>query len=135
MKKNSVFGMALLVLLGVSQTAAAEEELAPGFDACMEKSGGVTADLRMCLNEAYEYWDAALNENYAAAMKLCDETADPKACKNKLRSAERLWVQYKTAMADALAELGGDGSLSLIISSDFLARETKKQALELDAGE
>ncbi len=119
---------ALLMLLGAACPALAEEELAPGFNECMEKSGGVTADMLMCLNDAYDHWDTVLNENYAAAMKLCDESADPKVCKDKLRRAERLWVQYKDAMAEALAEFEGGGTASTVMASDFMAGETKRQA-------
>ena len=65
MKRAHMLGAgALLVCLGTVQPCQAEEELAPGFDACMEKSGGVTVEMRMCLDQAYKYWDAELNGNY-----------------------------------------------------------------------
>lgn len=54
-----------LALLFLAAPAMAEEdELAPGFDRCMEQSGGVTTEMLGCLQQAYEYWDARLNTNY-----------------------------------------------------------------------
>lgn len=131
MKRASMLVVgALLVCLGTVQPCLAEEELAPGFDACMEKSGGVTMEMRMCLDQAYKYWDAELNSNYTAAMKRCGDMGDPKACKNRLRNAERLWVQYKEAMSDAIMGYE-EGTMGPVLGADFLARETKKQAQEL----
>lgn len=131
MKRAHMLGAgALLVCLGTVQPCQAEEELAPGFDACMEKSGGVTVEMRMCLDQAYKYWDAELNGNYSSAMNRCNDTDDPKACKNRLCNAERLWVQYKEAMSDAIMGYE-DGTMGPVLGADFLARETKKQALEL----
>ena len=61
-----------LALLFLAAPAMAEEdELAPGFDRCMEQSGGVTTEMLGCLQQAYEYWDARLNTNYKKARQAC----------------------------------------------------------------
>ena len=63
-----------LALLFLAAPAMAEEdELAPGFDRCMEQSGGVTTEMLGCLQQAYEYWDARLNTNYKKARQACNE--------------------------------------------------------------
>ena len=123
-----------LCLLTLPLSAAAEEEeLAPGFRICMEKSGGVTMAMQDCLNEAYNYWDHLLNANYKKAKAACDEmSGDPKQCRDKLLKAERAWIKYRDGMADVVWELNGGGTFSGVAAMDFLATETKKQAKLLD---
>ncbi len=123
---------ALLLFLSPVSLSFAGEELAPGFDSCMNRSEGVTVDMLMCLNDAYDYWDDRLNDSYAAAMKHCSGSDDPVTCKKNLRDAERLWVQYKNAMGEAVAGLEGGGTLSGVTASSFMVEETKKQAELLD---
>ena len=50
------------VPLALAAPACAEEELAPGYNACMDRSDGVTADMIECMNKAYAYLDKRLNE-------------------------------------------------------------------------
>lgn len=68
-----------LALLFLAAPAMAEEdELAPGFDRCMEQSGGVTMEMMGCFQQAYDYWDARLNANYQKARQACQNSSDPK---------------------------------------------------------
>ncbi len=108
-----------------SASMAQEEELAPGFNACMQR-GYSTADMVECFNAAYEYWDKALNRNYKLAMKNCDENGLPE-CKAKLKKAQRAWIQYKEGMSDYIVS-SSDGTMSRVSAISFLAEETKKQA-------
>lgn len=107
--------------------ARAEEELAPGFHACTEKALS-TADNVECLTAAYEYWDKQLNANFKKAQAGCEEAPHPKECRAKLLKAQRLWIQYKEAMGDALYGMGGGGTMDNLTVGTFLAEETKKQA-------
>lgn len=107
--------------------ARAEEELAPGFHACTEKAQS-TADNVECLTAAYNYWDKALNTNFKKAQTACADASDAKECRAKLLKAQRLWIQYKEAMVDALYAMGGGGTMDQLTVGDFAARETKKQA-------
>lgn len=84
--------------------------------------------LRHGYDAACEHWDRILNENHAAALKVCASASDPETCRSDVRKAERLWGQYKEAMADALMELDGGGSLVRLSSLSFLTEETRKQA-------
>lgn len=111
--------------------ARAEEELAPGFHACTEKAQS-TADNVECYNAAYSYWDKVLNANFKKAQAACADAADAKECRAKLLKAQRLWIQYKEAMVDALYALGGGGTMDQLTVGDFAARETKKQAQLLE---
>ena len=105
----------------------AEEELAPGFNVCTEKAKS-TVDNLDCLNAAYEYWDKELNANFKKSLAACDDGSDAKQCRAKILKAQRLWVQYKEAMGEALYAMGGRGTLDSLTVGNFAAEETKKQA-------
>ena len=107
--------------------ARAEEELAPGFNACTEKAQS-TADNVECYNAAYTYWDKTLNANFKKAQAACEDTANAKECRAKLLKAQRLWIQYKEAMADSLYASGSGGTMDHLTVGHFVAQETKKQA-------
>ncbi|HJD97531.1 lysozyme inhibitor LprI family protein [Mailhella massiliensis] len=132
MKTMPVMLLSGLLLTVVHGAALAEEELAPGYNICMENALS-NMDMMDCTQAAYEHWDKVLNENYAVALKACDDAVDPAACRANIKKAERLWVQYKEAMAEAVADLNGGGSLSRLAAESFLAEETKKQATLLGA--
>ncbi len=118
------------VPLAFAVPASAEEELAPGYDACIEKSDGVTADMIECMNKAHAYLDKRLNDVYKKARADCEDDA----CRKKLLDAERAWIKYRDAMADAVWAMNGGGSLSRLAASGFILEETKKQTKWL-AGE
>lgn len=121
-----------LALLFLTAPAMAEEdELAPGFDRCMEQSGGVTTEMLNCLQQAYEYWDARLNANYKKARQACKSSSDPKACSDKLLKGQRAWVQYKEAFTDLVQLPNEGGSMARLNSMSFLTGETRRQALLL----
>lgn len=120
--------LAVAIAGAMSATCArAEEELAPGFHACTEKAQS-TADNLECLTAAYEYWDKRLNASFRKAQAACEGAPDARACRAKLLKAQRLWIQYKEAMGDALYGMGGGGTLDNLTVGTFLAEETKKQA-------
>ncbi len=123
--KFALCGLLAAGLAAPSAAMAAEEELAPGFNACMQR-GYSTANMVECYNSAYEYWDKILNKNYKKAMKNCDEDGTPE-CKAKLKQAQRAWIQYKESMSDYIVS-SSDGSISRVNAISFLAEETKKQA-------
>ena len=105
--------------------AEAGDELAPGFNACVERSGGSTPQMAACGQAAYEYWDKRLNDAYKKARQACFDDA----CRDRLQNMQRLWVQYKEAMGDVLfrgLERVG-GSVNRLDAVAFSAEETKKQ--------
>ena len=113
--------------------ARAEEELAPGYNACIEKAQSTAKNLE-CLTAAYNHWDKMLNTNFKKAQAACADAADAKTCRAKLLKAQRLWIQYKEAMADALYGMSGGGTMDNLTVGNFLAEETKKQARLLSPG-
>lgn len=122
----------LVLLFLASPAMAGDDELAPGFDRCMEQSGGVTMEMVGCLQQAYDYWDARLNTNYKKARQACQNSSDPKAWSDKLLKGQRAWVQYKEFFADLVQLPNEGGSMARLSAMSFLARETRRQALLLE---
>lgn len=119
---------ALLMCAGLFVPAAqAGEELAPGFDACAEKATSTAAQVE-CYTAAYTHWDKVLNANFKKAQGACADAMDAKQCRAALLKAQRLWIQYKEAMVEALYAMGSGGTMDSLTVGDFAARETRKQA-------
>lgn len=119
--------MALLGLSLWSVNAGAEEELAPGFDRCMENAPS-TVDQKDCVNKAYAYWDKILNINFKKAKKSCADSENPKTCASSLVNAQKSWIKYKEEMPTVIYMLNGGGTLSQLEGDIFVVKETKKQA-------
>lgn len=134
LQKKFIMGglLALMCLLPLTANAE-EEELAPGFDACMDKAA-TTAETRNCLREAQDYWDKILNENFKKAKDHCAQATSPKECSENLVAAQRQWIKYKEMTPAVIRDLHG-GSMGTQIADDFLATETKKQARLLQVPE
>ncbi len=128
---RAVLCLSLLLHPAVAGQAWAEEELAPGSDACLERAED-TASVIQCFGAAHKYWDKLLNANYSAVLVNCESGPDPEVCRTHVRTAQRHWIQYRDAMSSAIAEMDGGGSLRRQWAAGFLARETKKQAQLLD---
>lgn len=131
---RTLVACALFIGAGLFVPAAqAGEELAPGFNACTEKAQS-TVDNLECLTAAYNHWDKVLNANFKKAQAACADAMDAKQCRARLLKAQRLWIQYKAAMAEALYAMGSGGTMDNLTVGDFAARETKKQAQLLETG-
>ncbi len=84
--------LAVLCAVVFSLHASAEDKYSAEYDACVEKSEGITSNLNDCNNKELALQNARLNESYKAAMgALSDEQ------KTQLRDAQRLWVKYRDA--------------------------------------
>lgn len=132
MKHPRILCCALALLFLAAPVMAEDDELAPGFGLCMERSGGVTSEMLECLQQAYDFWDARLNANYKKAKRACQGSADPKACAARLLKAQRAWIQYKEATTELVGLPNEGGSLARLSAMSFLTEETRKQALVLD---
>ena len=101
------------------------EELAPQYNACMDKAA-TTAAMLECLDAAYRFWDGTLNANYQAAKQDCAS----KEVQDRLLKAQRAWVKYKELMQEYILQ-SGDGSLKHVESVHFAVQATKSQARAL----
>ena len=105
---------------------AAEIETSPQYESCMEKSGGVTLQMRICNGKELEYQDKLLNKNYKRAMGVLDTEH-----KNELRKVQRLWKKYRDAQCNFLFGLTG-GTLDLLIGGSCYIEMTAQRAGELE---
>lgn len=117
-----------LALVFMTSSAFAEEELAPGYNACMENSGGVTAKMNDCMENAYNYLDKRLNAKYKKARQACMDSSNPGACSEKLLKMQRHWIQYKELMSELVGLPNEGGSMAGLAGMSFLVDETAKQA-------
>jgi len=81
--------------LCLPMAAAAESSVHPidaEESACLDHSGGVTANMITCSSQALESWDKALNQVYSKLKEKLDDNG-----RKALRDAQRLWIRYRDA--------------------------------------
>lgn len=79
----------------------------------LERSGGVTSDMRDAFGKAYGAWDAELNRLYRALMEAL--SADERQA---LRHAQRAWLAFRDAEAAFwnTEYVAGGGTLALVVA-------------------
>lgn len=91
----------------------------------MDKSGGVTLEMRECISAEYVRQDQQLNRNYQALM--ADLTPERKM---QLQTAQRLWLQYRDANCHFYADPDG-GTAAGVAAADCVLQMTAGRAREL----
>jgi uncharacterized protein YecT (DUF1311 family) len=95
--------------------------------------GTSTADIVSCQEKRSDFWDRRLNQAYRAVMETFPAQAADRAQAQKqqvqLRSAQRLWIQYRDANCGLYAM--GDGSIRRVLAADCYRRMTQDRAIEL----
>ena len=137
--KRVIFSLlvALVCLCLPGLSHAEEEELAPGFNACMDKAVS-TADMVGCMNAGIEHWDKVLAKNYAEAEKGCLDP-DKARCdeyRSLLRASMKSWKAYRSDTASYLGQVSG-GSMDRLSAAMFYLQVTKQyaEAIAVDAEE
>jgi uncharacterized protein YecT (DUF1311 family) len=70
--------------------SAQESNLSKKYDACMDKSDGVTMDMMDCISAEIERQDVRLNRAYKSLMaNLTPER------KKQLQEAQRAWIKFR----------------------------------------
>lgn len=98
----------------------------PGYDACLEKAGGVTVAMIACMQAELEAQDARLNAGYRAALR-----ALPAPRRAALTRAQRGWVAWRDAACAFELDPHG-GSSSRIVANSCVLQMTAERATELD---
>lgn len=107
-------------------TFAGDTPYTKQYAICMDGAGGVTASMQECLMAETKIHDTRLN----AAYKKLGEQLIPTR-KKELRTAQRLWIQYRDANCSFYADPEG-GTMAVLNASDCLLRETASRAKELE---
>lgn len=92
---RAVFGFAAAIP-GTAATACAytnDHAITRTFAAAVERSGGVTVDMRNAQSAAHQAWDAELNRIYRELSARLPREADRAA----LRTAQRAWIAFDAA--------------------------------------
>jgi uncharacterized protein YecT (DUF1311 family) len=97
---------ASVVILFIATSPPSSAQTTDGsaaLKACMSKSGGVTADMRACLNTEYKRLDRDLNTTYASVMKQL-KTKD---LRERLVNSQRVWIWRRDDYCKREAEQSG----------------------------
>lgn len=99
-----------------------EESYSPAYKTCMDKSGGVTADMLDCGNKEYSKLDAALNAAYRDANK--DLSLEQR---NLLRDTQRSWLAYRDSSCSFMSRLGDRGTMASLTDQSCLMSVTAER--------
>ncbi len=115
----------LLSLLILPVITFAEMKTSSEYKSCMDKSGGVTLEMRICNGNELKYQDKILNKNYKKAMKVLDAKH-----RDELKKVQRQWIKYRDAKCNFLFGLTG-GTMDLLMGGSCYVDMTAKRAEEL----
>lgn len=91
-------------------------------------SKGTTVEIMVCLDARTKVWDARLNQAYQALTAMLKAEPAPGQL-DKLRAAQRLWLQYRNANCGFYdAE---QGTIREIDAAECMHRMTQDRAIEL----
>ena len=120
------FCLVLVAALATDPVRAAEVSFSKAYNACMDKSGGVTASMLDCASADLKLQDARLNKAYQAlAAELSPER------KTQLRDVQRQWIEFRKANCAFYGDPEGGTSAAVAASSCFLSA-TAMRAEELE---
>lgn len=106
--------------------SAQDSNLSQKFDACMDKSGGVTIDMIDCIGAEIERQDVRLNKAYKSLMaNLTPER------KKELQEAQRAWIKFRDLNCNFYHDPYG-GSIARVNANSCLMAMTADRAKELD---
>jgi uncharacterized protein YecT (DUF1311 family) len=106
----------------------ADKLLSAAYSDCMDKSEGITVNIRDCQGTEYQAQDARLNSAYRAVM-----AGLPPDRQAALRDEERSWVKTKKQTCDHAGDDDAGGTLQDVSISDCYMRETAKRANYIQA--
>jgi uncharacterized protein YecT (DUF1311 family) len=86
---------------------------------------GSTQDAVECLNAKAAQWDKRMTVAYQVLMKKAEASQ-----RDQLRTAQRLWIQYRDA--NCMYYALGDGSISRIDAAECLRSMTATRAKEFE---
>lgn len=96
------------------------------FEECIQQSGGTTPNMRKCYGDAFQQWDAVLNNNYKKLMQYLDTKQ-----KKSLRIAQRAWIKFRDSEIDFMFATPSGGTIDMLHFDDKNLALTKQRAIEL----
>ena len=131
--KHRIHSAALALALAAAPALAQQP---PDLQACIDRTaeapGSIVQAFHACYDESTGYWDKQLNDRYQKARAGCNAAAKPDECRQKLRHAERLWMQYRDAMSAAFDQVSSGAGMGAMPARGTVYRATRHQAEELE---
>lgn len=122
---NKLCIVGLISLGGISLSYAQSPKLSKQYSSCMEKSGGVSSKMNVCISSEIKSQDARLNKAYQALSKSLNSTR-----KKQLQEVQRTWIKYRDQNCKFYVDPDG-GSLAGINGSLCMMETTAHRANEL----
>lgn len=118
--------MRIFICLLLLNNVAFAEKTNSQFDACMDKSGGVTVNILNCIDAETRKQDKKLNTMYQNVMKSLSNKR-----KEQLKKTQQLWIKYRDANCDFYYEPDG-GTMASISGANCVMDMTTQRAKELE---
>jgi uncharacterized protein YecT (DUF1311 family) len=117
--------IALGLLLNTPPLAVADSEMTQEYLTCMDKAGGVTADMLECASHEKTRQDARLNENYKKLMPKLSAKR-----KKMLLEAQRAWIKFRDTNCRFYFDPEG-GTAAVLAGNGCFLQATADRAKEL----
>ena len=118
---RSIYGLAVSVLMALSPAAFAGDAGDPD-----QSCDGSTAEMVDCLAAKAARWDKRMTIAYQEALK---NAASPQQ-HDQLRTAQRLWIQYRDA--NCLYYGMGEGTIARVDAAECVRSMTEARAREFE---
>jgi uncharacterized protein YecT (DUF1311 family) len=122
---QKIMRIVLGLLLTTASLAAADSEMTQEYLTCMDKSGGVTAEMIECTSKEKARQDARLNENYKKLMSKLSAKR-----KKMLLEGQRAWIKFRDANCNFYFDPEG-GTAAVLASNSCFLQATADRAKEL----
>ena len=121
MVRRFLVTISMMAVVGSGLAHAADDHSSQGDDqTCNQQT---TVDIEQCLGRLTKAWDQRLNSAYQKLLK-----DNPEA--DKLRAAQRLWVQFRDANCRYYG--AGEGTIKRLDAAECMRSTTAHRALELE---
>jgi uncharacterized protein YecT (DUF1311 family) len=117
--------LALTPVLGLAD-ATPTPGISPGYQACLDKAGGVTAGMRACAAAEDTRQEARLNAGYQALMSKL-----PAPRQALLRDAERAWLAFRKSDCAFAGSAFTGGTFEPVAADDCVVTLTARRADDL----
>ncbi len=116
----------ILCLMNVSAQDEKDAGLSREYNACMDKSGGVTANMLDCIGAETKRQNGRLNRVYKAVMAQLDGAGGM-----RLQEAQRAWIKFRDANVDFYRDPNG-GTAATLAGADRYLMMTAQRASEME---
>ena len=112
------------------------EELAPGYNSCMESATG-TYEMLQCGHKAYQYWEEELNESYKRLRWICNNPEghdySTEQCLKQVGTLEKNCQEYRNQAMEFIHMFYGrdDEMTARLEAQRFNITGARQQAREL----